>query len=107
MKLGYVVFSGACFVVGLVARYGDFGIHDGDYVFVDSNVKSYSRPVGEDWEERQTANSSYVVTLNHGVELDEVLNSLGEPDFSQQFEKDVRILMYRTPRRGRSNPRKA
>ena len=95
MNVGYVVFSGACLVAGLAFQYGDFGVDDNDDVVID-DASSYSRPVGEDWKERQTSNSAYVVTLNEGADLEDVLNSLGEPDFSQDFDNVIKLLMYRT-----------
>ncbi len=95
MNVGYIVFSGACLLVGLAFQYGDLGVDDNDDVVVD-DPSSYSRPVGEDWQERQAANSAYVVTLNAGADLNDVLNSLGEPDFSQDFDNNIKLLMYRT-----------
>ncbi len=95
MNVGYVVFSGACLLAGLAYQYGDFGVNDNDDVVAD-DTGSYSRPVGEDWKDRQTSNSAYVVTLNEGANLDDVLNSLGEPDFAQDFDNNIKLLMYRT-----------
>ncbi|MCZ6854542.1 MAG: DUF3192 domain-containing protein [Gammaproteobacteria bacterium] len=95
MNVGYAVFSGACLVCGLVMQYGHVSVDYDDDVVID-DASPYSRPVGENWQERQSSNSAYVVTVNEGAHLDDVLNSLGEPDFSQDFENDIKLLMYRT-----------
>ncbi len=92
MNVGYVVFSGACLLAGLAYQFGDLGVNDNDDVVAD-DTGSYSRPVGEDWQDRQTANSAYVVTLNAGANLDDVLNSLGEPDFAQDFDNNIIIVV--------------
>ncbi|MCZ6619984.1 MAG: DUF3192 domain-containing protein [Gammaproteobacteria bacterium] len=95
MNVGYVLFAGACLCVGLAFQFGDleFDGSDDDAVF---DINSYSRPVGDNWQERQSSNSSYLRTLEEGADLDVVVNSLGEPDFSQDFDNDVKLLMYRT-----------
>ena len=52
--------------------------------------------VGGNWRERQSRNTDYIFSLVEGAEKSEILRSLGKPDFSQQFDSGVEILMYRT-----------
>ena len=89
MKLGYMVFAGVCTVVGLVFQYGDLeaDISPGRYHY---------RPVGEHWQDRQDTNAMRLSQFGQGDAIAEIFDELGDPDFSQTFDNDVRILMYRT-----------
>ena len=55
-----------------------------------------SKPVGDDWQERQVLNGVYISTLGRRHRIEDVVQTLGMPDFVQTYDHGVGVLMYRT-----------
>ncbi len=54
------------------------------------------KPVDDDWQKRQVANSAYISTLAWHNPIETVIRTLGMPDFVQTYNNGVGVLMYRT-----------
>ncbi|MEM7363954.1 MAG: DUF3192 domain-containing protein [Pseudomonadota bacterium] len=56
------------------------------------------RVLNTEWYERQQYNNGYIggLLIDAGVSLEQVLNDLGEPEFSERIGDHVDVLFYRT-----------
>ncbi|MCZ6887213.1 MAG: DUF3192 domain-containing protein [Gammaproteobacteria bacterium] len=94
MKFFYVAVAGAAVIAGAIYRDDD---ESADYSGTrdDAGVENY-RPVGDDWRGRQAANTAYIASLAQNDRLEDVVQDLGDADFSQHYDNGVEVLMYRT-----------
>ena len=89
-KVGYVLLAGACVIGGEIYR------ESVDADLGDRGRTDHVRRVDSDWQERQAGNAAYIGSLAKDDLVDDVVQSLGDADFSQTYDNGVEVLMYRT-----------
>lgn len=97
--VGSIVYSGRLTPVPLSWIFGDAFADDSEYVSIADGMDptpANSKPVDDDWQERQAANMAYISTLGRHHPLEAVVRKLGTPAFTQTYNNDVDVLMYRT-----------